>query len=283
MKKKFIIILVIFILIISSIIAYSRYLGTRGLKVKEYKVVSENISEAYNGLKVVHFSDIHYGMTIKYAELEKIVNQINFINPDLVVFTGDLFEKVVDDNMVKELTELFSKIKAKLGKYAINGNHDYDHQSEFNQIISDSDFINLNDTYQLIYNNSYTPILISGISTNTYGETKIEEKIASTLEYLNSENNTSIYNILLIHEPDYINNIDHTKFDLALAGHSHGGQVRFPLIGSIYKVQGAKKYYDGYYKVNDTDLYISSGLGTTLLKFRLLNPPSFNFYRIVKK
>ena len=111
MKNKFIIILVIFILVISGIIAYSRYLGTRGLKVKEYKVVSENISEAYNGLKVVHFSDIHYGMTIKYAELEKIVNQINFINPDLVVFTGDLFEKVVDDNMVKELTELFSKIK----------------------------------------------------------------------------------------------------------------------------------------------------------------------------
>ena len=89
-----------------------------------------------------------------------------------------------------------------------------------------------------------------------------------------------IYNILLIHEPDYIKDINYSKYDLILAGHSHGGQVRLPLIGSIYNPNGSKLYHNDYYKINNTDLYISSGLGTSIYDFRLFNRPSFNLYRL---
>ena len=91
----------------------------------------------------------------------------------------------------------------------------------------------------------------------------------------------SIYEILLIHEPDFIEDVDYGKFDLVLAGHSHNGQVRLPLIGAIIKPVGAETYYDEYYSFGNTDLYVSSGIGVSRVNFRLFNRPSLNFYRIV--
>ncbi len=85
-----------------------------------------------------------------------------------------------------------------------------------------------------------------------------------------------------MHEPDFINEIDYNTFNLILAGHSHNGQIRLPFIGAIILPPGAKKYYKEYYKLNNTDLFISSGLGTSNLDIRLFNKPSFNFYRITK-
>ena len=94
--------------------------------------------------------------------------------------------------------------------------------------------------------------------------------------------NKDIYSILLMHEPDFVDNIKLENYDLVLTGHSHNGQVRFPFVGAIVKPDGAKKYFDEYYKINQTELFVSSGIGTSNLKLRLFNRPSINFYRINK-
>ncbi len=76
-----------------------------------------------------------------------------------------------------------------------------------------------------------------------------------------------------------------TKYDninLVLAGHSHNGQINIPYIKKLFLPEGSKKYYNNYYKVNNTNLYISSGLGESKINFRLFNKPSINFYRINK-
>ena len=86
-----------------------------------------------------------------------------------------------------------------------------------------------------------------------------------------------------MHEPDFIDEIDYRKFDLVLAGHSHNGQVRLPFIGALVKPNYAKKYYDEYYKIKNTDLYISSGIGVSEVNFRLFNRPSFNLYRLTNR
>ena len=130
--------------------------------------------------------------------------------------------------------------------------------------------------------------MIAGLSTNLKGTKNAKDKIAPINEYIDSikeaqETNVPHYKILLLHEPDYVNEITYQNYDLILAGHSHNGQVTPPLIGAIIKPNGAKKYYDEYYSLNSTDLYISSGIGTTKLDFRLFNHPSINFYRIVNK
>lgn len=284
--KKLIKILLIITLVICSVLIYSRYISTKGLIVKEYKVVNDKVTNNFHGLKVVHISDIHYGTTINKKELTKVVNKINQLKPDFVVLTGDLLDNNSNEveNYEKELIDVLSKIECTIGKYAISGNHDYKFKN-FNTIIEQSGFINLNDTYEKIYKEDNNYILLSGISTNMHGDKKLTEKLKTTNEFLTTiteEENKNLYKILLIHEPDIIDDID-IDFDLILAGHSHNGQVRLPIIGALKKVKLAEKYYDPYYKINNTDLYISGGLGTSTLKFRFFNKPSINFYRITNK
>lgn len=284
--RKIVIGLLIFIIIICSLLLYSRYVSTSGLIIKEYKIISEKITENFHGLKIVHISDIHYGTTVNKESLNNIVKKINSLSPDIVVFTGDLLDNntKMPENYEKELIEVLSKIECTIGKYAVNGNHDYKFKN-YNTIIEQSGFTNLNDNYEQIYKEGNNYILLSGISTSMHGNTSIEEKLESTSNLLNSipeEEKNNIYKILLLHEPDVIDNVN-IEFDLALAGHSHNGQVRLPIIGAIITPEYSKKYYNEHYKVNNTDLYISSGIGTSVIKFRFFNRPSINFYRITNK
>ena len=279
--KKIIITLIIIILLISSVLLYSRFIATKGLKVKEYKVVNTKITDSYHGLKIVHLSDIHYGSTINEKELNNIVDKINEIKPNIVVLTGDLLDERI--NFDKDIIiNCLSKIEANLGKYAVSGNHDLPND-DFNYIITESGFTNLDNSYDLIYYKSNEPIIISGIGYNGEDVGIKTEQFDKYISELKVDDIKPIYSILLVHAPDTVDNLDLSKYDLVLAGHSHGGQVRLPFIKPIYTPDGAKKYYEEYYKINNTDLYISSGLGTSMYKFRLFNKPSFNFYRITNK
>lgn len=285
-KKKHPIIkfLIIFVLITTAILLYSRFIATKGLVTKEYKITSSNIQDNFHGFKIVHISDIHYGRTTDKKDLEKIVNEINLLKPDIVVLTGDLIDKdtKLNETLKSEIIESLNLISVTVGKYAISGNHD-NNFSEWESIINDSGFKNIGDNYELIYSDGYTPILLAGLSSNLNNQTDITERYNKILTYATEENIRDLYKILLIHEPDYINNIDYSNFNLILAGHSHNGQVRLPFIGGIVLPNGAKKYYKEYYKLNNTDLYISSGIGTSQISFRLFNRPSINFYRLTNK
>lgn len=285
-KKKHPIIkfIIIFILIIAAILLYSRFIATKGLVTKEYKITSSSIQDNFHGFKIVHISDVHYGRTTDKKDLNNMVKEVNLLKPDIVVLTGDLIDRdtKLDDALKGEISEALSSINANVGKYAISGNHD-NNFSEWESIINDGGFKNLNDTYELIYNDGYTPILLAGLSSNLNNQIDITERYNKILEYSNNENIKELYKILLIHEPDYINNIDYSNFNLILAGHSHNGQVRLPFIGGIILPNGAKKYYKEHYKINNTDLYISSGIGTSGISFRLFNKPSINFYRLTNK
>lgn len=256
------------------------FIGTSGLITKEYTILSKDIPDTYNGLKMIHFSDLHYNNSSS-KKLVKIVNEINLINPDIVVFTGDLINdekkltKKEEENLIKQL----QNISTKYGKYAILGNHDYEYSDEkIKNILISSNFTILKNTYDIIYNEEGDKIYLGGIDDIIIGNPNLND----TLKYF--ETNENIYSIFLVHEPDYTTSILNKKdINLILAGHSHNGQVRLPWFGAIYTPNGAKKYYKNHYTINNTDLYISSGIGTSDINIRLFNRPSINFYRINKK
>ena len=286
--KKIILFFVFLTILIVGLLLYSRYIGTSGLKIKEYKITNNNFVDNYYGLKIVHISDIHYGRITFDKELEKLAKKINLTKPDIVVFTGDLIDQdtKLTNEQADKMSSILSKIDADIGKYAINGNHDY-YFENWDLIIENSGFINLNNKYELIYKDPTKYILLAGMSTNSYGKESISDKLKDVTEYLKDieEDNKPIYSILLMHEPDYIDDINLNNFNLVLSGHSHNGQVRIPFIGAIKNSlpSGSRKYYDEYYRVKNTDLYISSGIGTSTVNFRLFNRPSFNLYRMTNK
>ena len=280
--KKWVVILISILLIIISTLLYSRYISTSGLVTHEIKITVKNLENSYNGLKIIHFSDIHYGRTIKEDKLNKIVNEINNNKPDIVVFTGDLFDKdkTLSFDEKEELANILKNINTTLGKYIIKGDNDID--NDWENIIEKAGFTNLNDTYNLIYSKNNNPLIISGISSNL-NEEQIYNKLTSFNEYMDNTIKKPLYSILLIHEPDYLDKIKLDNYNLILAGHSLGGQIRLPFIGPVIRYEGALKYYNSYYNLNGIDLYVSNGLGTVNHNFRFNNKPSINFYRIVNE
>lgn len=277
--KKFLKWLFIITLIIISIIIYARYIGTLGLITKEYTIKDTNLPSDFDGLKIVHFSDLHYNRAINITKLNKVVKEINNINPDIVVFTGDLIDKDsnLTDNDYIELSNILNKINAKYGKYAILGNHDIgEYKDSVIKTYINSNFTFLDNDHDIIYSKNNERIFIGGISPITNNTSDINKT-------LNVENIASDYKIILIHEPDLTDDIvKNYQVNLILAGHSHNGQIRLPIIGAIYTPPYAKKYYDEYYKIDNTNLYISSGIGVSTINYRLFNHPSINFYRINK-
>ena len=257
----------IFIILFFILYLYSRYLAPYGLKVYEIPIYNKNLNSDYNGLKIAHFSDIHYGRTINEEELKNVIKELNLLNPDIVIFTGDLFDskKLAQDNQ-ELVTKYLKKIKAKMAKFAIIGDYDNKYLTIYNNILEDSDFILLNNSSQLIYYKSTTPINFIGLK-----DTK----------NINNLYDNKYFNITLIHEPDLIKDINNSP--LVFAGHSLGGQIKLPFIDGIIKLEGANTYINSYYNVNGKDLYISNGLGTQKMSLRFLNKPSITLYRLYKK
>lgn len=278
--KKIVLIISIILILIMSFFAYSRYVATTRFKINEYVIRNSNIPDSFYGVKIVHISDIHYKSTTDYLNLKRIVNKINLIKPDIVILSGDIFDKNIKytDKDYDQIKKQLKNIDYSISKYAIKGNSDLNIK-KWEEIINDSDFINLNDTYDYIYNEGIDPILIVGISSN-YKNNHINK----TIEEIKKETTTSYkYSILVLHEPDFIDDIINLNFNLALAGHSMGGKIKLPIIGGIAKNKYSKKYYNNYYRIENTNLFISNGIGTDSLKLRFRNTPSINLYRLRNK
>ena len=91
--KKILYSILAILIIIFLILIYARFIGTTGLNTNEISYQTEYISESYNGLKIVHFTDLHYKKVITEKRVEELIKEINKIKPDLILFTGDLLDK----------------------------------------------------------------------------------------------------------------------------------------------------------------------------------------------
>jgi len=271
-SKKIFKLFFIFILFFGSIYILCRYLGTSGLIVREYSLKYDNLPDNFYGLKIIQISDINYNKdTINIKKIKKLVKKINSIRPDIIVFTGNLIYGETTQEEKNNLETELTKLDASLGKYAVFG----DDNDDSKIIIKNAGFEDIENTYDLIYKNGYTPILITGIANN-------DINLDNTFSYFESENaNNDIFTISLMHKPDTITSVlNYHSVDLAMAGHSLNGLIRIPKLGGIFVNTGCKKYYEPYYKIDNTDFYISSGIGTRKYPYRLFNHPSINFYRL---
>ena len=253
--KKLLVIILSILMCFVFIIIYARYKATSGLKVYEYKITDSSLPDNFHGVKVVQFSDVYFGNTVDIDYLNSIVSSINSLDPDIVLFTGDFINHEIDDEVKEKIITSLKSIDATVGKYAIKGDSDID---LFDNIMASSNFINISDKSVEVFYRGNTPIVIG-----------------------NQDVSSDLFNILLIHQPDIIDSFENS-FNLVLAGHSLNGQINIPVIKKLFLHKGSKKYYNGYYNVNGSALYVSNGIGTTSFKYRLFNKPSISLYRLTK-
>ena len=275
--KKFLVSIIFILVFIFGVLLYSRFIGVKGLNTNEI-LVNANVGTSYDGLKVVHFSDLHYKKVITEKRVKELVKEINKIEADIVIFTGDLIDNdyELSNSDINFLIKELSSIKSKYGSYAVLGDNDYSNIEVVNNIYIQSNFNLLSNSSSIIYNENNDRIFIGGMESYAMGKADI-----SLLDGYQD----ITYKIILVHEGDYIDDILEVIPDtnMILAGHSLNGSVNVPLVKNIILPNGSKKYNKPYYKVNDTDIYISNGIGEDRVNFRLFNTPSINFYRFNSK
>jgi predicted MPP superfamily phosphohydrolase len=190
--------------------------------------------------RFVQFSDLHHKGDRAYSE--SVVKQINALSPEFVCFTGDLIEEA---KFLPEALEILSGIKAPM--YGIPGNHDYWSNAPFEPIakcFAATGGAWLEDAERVIANGK---INLAGVARMSPSRTLPAPK-------------PGMKNILLIHYPAWAKAFE-AKFDLVLAGHSHGGQVRIPFYGAVMLPFLVDEYDLGLFQTKAGPLYVNAGIG----------------------
>jgi len=249
-------------------------LQTTNLKMPAdiWAMTSTNPSEKL--LRLVQLSDIHVEQITRREQV--LITKVNEQKPDIIVLTGDYLNLsyLEDPGTLQEAHDLLAQFHAPLGVYAISGNVDSPEHME--SLFKGLNITVLDDEIARIGN-------INIIGINYRSSVKDSELVLNRL--LNKTRATD-YTLLLYHTSDLIDEASKENVDLYLSGHTHGGQIRLPFYGAIITLsKQGKKYEAGKYKVGNTTLYVSRGIGLEgwiAPRARFLCPPEIvviDFYK----
>lgn len=249
--------LFIFISLLAILVAYI-YIQISFFKVNQVELNSEKIKD---DIKIVQISDFHNNKRINKG---KLIKKVEGINPDIIVLTGDIIDAKTKEfdcsiDMIKDLRSITDKIYFVWGNHEIRNNRGREFVERLKGV---GVFVLENENTTTYIKN--TKINICGV--NFYIDRANYKK---ALEGIDEKN----YTILLSHSPNRPISYSAGLEDLILAGHTHGGQLRLPIIGAIVAPgQGYFPKYDkGLFKIGNTTLYIDSGLGNSVFPIRFLN------------
>ena len=256
---------------------YSGQVETQLLEINNYKLEREGIPRSFHNKKIVQFSDIHVGFHYNLKQLESLTIEINKIQPDILFFTGDLFDDPNTYENHESVIPLLKNLEAPLGKFAVFGNHDHGGYGTdiYRKIMEKSGFTLLvNEAKEVSAGNSGS-IFVIGIDDAMLGKPDLKLATQNVPD--------QGFNILLSHAPDLADEASRFNIHLQLSGHSHGGQIQIPLMGALVKPPFAEKYVEGFYHAginNDMLLYVNRGIGTTRLPFRFLSKPELAVFTL---
>jgi len=215
-------------------------------------------------LTIVQLSDLHYLPFTTLEMVEAAVNAANELAPDLIVLTGDFVTHEADT--IFGMTKALSTLKARHGVFAVLGNHDTRAGARIvRQGLGEAGI-------EVLHNRGVTlatasgRLNLAGVDDCLWGH----PDLGQALDGLASDAPT----VLLAHEPDVIDKFSRQgRFALQLSGHTHGGQVRLPLLGTPVLPRLGEKYVKGRFTVNGSQLYVNRGVGMVSMPIRFNCPP----------
>jgi predicted MPP superfamily phosphohydrolase len=280
-KLKIILPLLLFVFVLC--LAYAYYIEPDRLVVNEKTLHIKNWNSAFDNFKIVAVSDIHGGSNgVTEEKIRRIVSLINEQDADLVVFLGDYVSQQRGDRSqlkmpVATIAENLKGIEAKYGVYAVLGNHDglFDDQ----QIAAELERAGINVLQNEIrfIKKDNQQIRLLGLKDHLKLNSwyTFDADVRSVI----AQNEPGGDIIVLEHSPDvfevlnYYKNLG-TDFKLMLAGHTHGGQIWFPVLGTpLVPSSFGQKYARGHISEKGSDLFVTSGVGTSILPLRFGVPP----------
>jgi uncharacterized protein len=272
----------IFILIFILFFIWMRFVEPELVVVKKYNF-NKN-TDLGRELKVVVFSDIHLGVYSNKSLLEKVVNRIEKIEPDIVLIPGD-FLYFSNRETISDDFSLLKNISAPT--FAVLGNHDYGKKDnnvsrDLNSALESLGILMIdNKSKKITINNGYNKSMVEFIG--------VEDFLVGNPNYSILEKDDlytkADFTFLLTHNPDTAHDVKdlsgekYKEIDLLIAGHTHAGQIRIPL---LYKHIIPTKYnFDkGFYNISGLDVFVTPGIGTVGLPLRFLAFPEISVLNI---
>ena len=249
-------IVILGVILFTEAVIYEPY----SLKITSYDITNQQLS----GLKIVFASDFHIA-SYKWEKwrLQKIVNTINEQNPDLVILGGDYVNRHSKTSTMapQKIIEVIRNIKAP--KVAVLGNHDiYYGKNDIIKAFTNASIPVLNNR-NIKLNLQNKEVYVAGVSD--YDTDKPDVKKA--FEGIHAPV------IFVTHSPDIFISLEE-NFDIAFAGHTHGGQIVLPFLGALaINTNSGRKYTYGRFDKNDKTMIVSSGLGSSVIPVRFNNLP----------
>lgn len=225
----------------------------------------------FDGFKIALISDLHYGPYTGEHEIGAAVHAANNLKPDAVFLLGDFVtEPLVGHShagakKAEPCAQLLARLQSQLGSFAILGNHDYATDPELVAEALKSHGVALLRNASHAIERDSNRLWLLGLNDAMFGHAALEQALRGVP--------AGEPKLLLVHEPDFADESCRYGIDVQFSGHSHGGQVRFPGLHPLWLPPLASKYYRGYYKVRDLQLYTNRGIGTVALPFRFCAPP----------
>ncbi len=223
----------------------------------EIPISFHNLPPQFDGLRILHLSDIHLGGFVRIDDLEQILTDAAEHAPDMILVTGDIAD---DLRLLADTLKLISDLKPRLGTFACLGNHEHYRGIETVRRIFEGSPVPLLVDSTIMIEHEGAALRLAGVNDPRHMGASTEafyrEAVAATV----GRDPSDLFTLLMCHRPDGFDAAAAAKIDLTLAGHTHGGQ--FGLGGrSAFEGLYPEKYLWGHYRLGDSHLYTSSGAG----------------------
>ncbi|WP_159812850.1 metallophosphoesterase [Erysipelothrix aquatica] len=258
-KRQIISLLIIFSLLVGVYLEMTLFSLSR-VSLRFETVVSEKVPPSFHNASIGVISDVNGNI----SNLNKAVDHLKIYQPDIVVFSGNLFDETTTASDEVAIRDLLTSIPDKLGKYAVLGSGDIPSSNDTaRQTLQTSGFRILDNSVTPIHNQTNESIQLVGLNTN------------ASITYPTVVDGGFV--ITVAHNPDVYDSLRDQTMDVMITGKSMNGKIRLPLIGALFP---SSKYNEKRKQYDETIMIQSSGVGTSKPEFRLFTNPDVVIIRL---
>jgi predicted MPP superfamily phosphohydrolase len=271
----------------AATLAYASHVEATWLELSRRELLLPRLPRALNGLRVAHLTDFHSSRLVSREYLDRCVAAAMAERPDLILLTGDFVSSRRCN--VPELGELLTPLSAPLGVYGVLGNHDACAGAERVTAAVEASGARMLRNRHVRITVDGAEFWVAGVDCPHHEQYRLADGRRAQWSQLYRRYLDSAlagippegFRILLAHTPDVIRDAARRGVDLMLSGHTHGGQVRLPLLGAtVVPSRYGHRYAAGEFHVDGTTLYVSRGLGTVRFRLRFLCRPELGLYTL---
>src|SRR5262245_54934095 len=243
-------------------VAYARHVEPTWLELNTHPIAVRDLPAAFAGLRIVQMSDFHGSRDVSSTFLDEAVGLAQAQQGEIIVLTGDFIHKGFKH--IERVARILGRLRAPLGVFAVLGNHDFSvrnalgfrrhkhlHRMVADALASQGIRVLQNETQALVRGDAV--VYLTGVDDLWSRQCDLDQAFAGL--------RPTVPRIVLAHNPWTVEHLGGHRCDLMLSGHTHGGQVKLPVLGHVTLGPKGRRFAAGIYKVRDSWLYVNKGVG----------------------